>query len=70
MAVDTGFLLYKMQQTGALTDITFHIQGTEFKAHRNVISCRGGKLQDIVEEDPKHVVIENITLETFSTVLE
>ena len=70
MAVDTGILLLRMQKDGSMTDVTFLVQGTEVKAHKNVVCCRGGKLKEMVENNPKTVQIEEISLATFSTVLE
>ena len=70
MAVDTGKLLLQMQRDGSMTDITFLVQGTEVKAHKIVICCRGGKLKKMLENNPKTVKIEQINLGTFNNVLE
>ena len=70
MAVDTGKLLLQMQRDGSMTDITFLVQGTEVKAHKIVVCCRGGKLKKMVENNQKIVRIEQISLATFNTVLE
>ena len=70
MPVDTGSLLYQMQQSGTLTDIMFVVQGTEIRAHRNVVTCRGGKLAKMFEDNQQSVEIDDITVDTFLTVLE
>ena len=68
--IDTGTLLLQMQRDGAMTDYTFVIQGTEVKVHQIVVCGRGGRLKEIIEENPDGVKIDEITHKTFSTILE
>ena len=70
MAVDTGTLLLEMQRKGSMTDCSFVIEGIEMKAHANVICCRGGKLRDMVAENPNGIEINEVTRQTFSTILK
>ena len=70
MSMDTGNLLFQMQKNNSMTDITFVVQGKEVKAHKNVVCCRGGKLKEMVENNPKTAHIKEINLATFNAVLE
>ena len=70
MADKTGSLLLNMQREDLMTDYTFIIQDTELKVHRNVVCCRGGKLKELVEEKPEQLEIDDMDLQTFTTLLE
>ena len=69
MAEELGNLLFRMQQEASLTDITFVVQDTEVKCHRNVLSCRGRHLKEMIEKSPERVEICDMTAETFNAVL-
>ena len=67
---DTGTLLFALLKEDFMTDVTFVVQELEVKAHGVVVSCRGGKLRKMVEEKKEKIEIENVSPETFNTILE
>jgi len=53
-----------------MTDVTFLVQGNAIKGHRIVVMSYGGMLQELLEANAGQIEIEDITPQTFKTVLE
>jgi hypothetical protein len=59
-----------MQRDDILTDITFVVQGTSVKAHRNVMGSHGGHLRQLVQSGTDRVEIsEEIQCHTFKMIM-
>ena len=70
MATGLGFQLLAMQKEGAMTDISFIVQGKEIQAHKNVLCCGGSKFKEMVLENAERVIIDDVSPETFTAILE
>ena len=66
-----GTRLFRMFNDEDMTDVTFVVQGTEIKAHKVIVSSRGGKLKELVNNDDQRVELaEELKPQTFRTVLQ
>ena len=70
MVKHAGIRLFEMLKDDFMTDVTFIVQGTEIKGHRAVASCQGGLLRELLVSENKRIVIDDISPQTLTAVLE
>ena len=70
MGKNIGSRMFQMLLDDDMTDVTFLVQGSEIRGHRNIISSCGGLLRELIESDEDKPEIKNISQDTFRTVLE
>ena len=62
--------LFEMLKDEVMTDVTFMVQGSAMKGHRNVISSSGTMLRELLESKADRVEIEDVAPHTFQAILE
>ena len=70
MVRHVGMRLFELLKDDVLTDVTFIVQGSAIKGHRNVFTAYSGMLRELLENKGDQVEIEDVAPQTFQAVLE